>query len=108
MYFIKKRVVEIEHFFRKKRRYLLHFNAILMPIYQHYRNARMMRSTCVLHENKLYFMKKCVVQIEHFFRNFFSLFPVFQCDIDANAPTSSERAIDAFIMCWSDELQGRR
>ena len=57
---VKKSVVQIEHFFRKKRRYLLYFYAILMPIYQHHRNARMMRFTCVLHENTMYFSeKKC-------------------------------------------------
>ena len=81
---VKKSVVQIEHFFRKKRRYLLYFYAILMPIYQHHRNARMMRLTCVLHENTLYFMINSVVKIEHLKKT--ARFAVFQCNFDVNLP----------------------
>ena len=49
----KKSVVQIEHFFRKKQRYLLYFNSILMKLFQHHRNARIMRFTYVFHVNKL-------------------------------------------------------
>ena len=55
LYFIKKSVVEIEHLFRKKRRHLLYFNAILMPMLQHHRKARKLRFTCVFHEKKVFF-----------------------------------------------------
>ena len=59
--------------------------------------ARMMRFTCVLHENTLYFIKKKVVQIEHFSKKT-AFFAVFQCDFDENVATSSERANDAFAV----------
>ena len=43
-------------FFEKNQRYFLYFNAILMPMYENDHNALMMCSTCIIHENKLYFM----------------------------------------------------
>ena len=47
----------------------------------------MMRFTCVLHENTMYFSEKT------------ALFAVFLYDFDANVATSSECANDAFYMC---------
>ena len=59
----------------------------------------MMRFTCVLHENTLYFNEKKCCSNWTLFSKKTALFAVFQCDFDANVATSTERANDVFYMC---------
>ena len=59
----------------------------------------MMRFTCLLHENTLFFMNKKCCSNWTLFSKKTALFALFQCDFYENLATSSERSNDALNLC---------